>query len=167
MPGGEVVDLVDETDVVIGTSTTGECIQRGLLHRAVAVIVKRTNGMYLLQQRSKSDRWQPGLWTLSSTGHVGKGEGYPEAASRELWEELQIRSPLRLVGKFLVPPISDKGLTEYEWTALFDTVTEARPEIDRNELEDAKDVTSEELGSMMASGALTQDSIFLLRMYAR
>ena len=65
-----MVDLVDVRDRVVGNTTTAGCLKEGLLHRAVAVLVLRSSGTYVLQQRSRQDSWQPGLWTISSAGHV-------------------------------------------------------------------------------------------------
>ena len=84
LPATEELDLVDEEDRVVGSATIEECLVKGILHRAVAVLVIRRDGRFVLQQRSKSDLWQPGLWTLSCTGHVKGGETYASAASREL-----------------------------------------------------------------------------------
>ena len=36
----------------------------------------------------------PGLWDISSAGHVDSGETYEKCAHRELWEELQIKEVL-------------------------------------------------------------------------
>ena len=54
-----------------------------------------------LQKRSKSKVEIPGLWDISSAGHVDSGETYEKCAHRELWEELQIKgvlTPLTKIG---------------------------------------------------------------------
>ncbi|HMD78774.1 MAG TPA: isopentenyl-diphosphate Delta-isomerase, partial [Nitrososphaerales archaeon] len=68
MPGLEEVDLVDDDDLVIGSARLSDCLAKGLLHRAVAVLVLRRTGTVVLQRRSESDLWNPGLWTISCTG---------------------------------------------------------------------------------------------------
>lgn len=163
----EQVDLVDSSDRVVGSAGLGECLERGLLHRAVAVMVSRTDGRLVLQQRSKEDRWHPGMWTLSCTGHVKKGEPYVGAARRELGEEIGIRAELALVGKFLIPPMKENGLTEHEWVALFSAVSDDPLRIDPVELEGTEELTLPEVKELLRGTALTPDSVVLLTEYMR
>jgi isopentenyl-diphosphate Delta-isomerase len=163
----EQVDVVDENDRVIGSANLGECLERGLLHRAVAVMVSRTDRKLVLQQRSKKDHWHPGLWTLSCTGHVKRGEPYTDAAERELGEEIGIAAELALVGKFLIPPMKEKGLTEHEWVALFSAVCDDPLRIDPIELEGAKEFTRSEVRRLLRGDTLTPDSVILLKEYFR
>jgi isopentenyl-diphosphate Delta-isomerase len=165
--GNEAVDLVDERDTVVGVSTVGECLERGLLHRAVAVIVTRANGRLLLQERSRRDQWHPGRWTLSSTGHVKKGESYEEAASRELMEELGLRAELTMRRKYLLPPFTEDGLTEREWVALFEATSDAPVMIDHVELESVREFSPSEVKKMLEGEKLTPDAVILLTDYTR
>ena len=162
MPSGEMLDVVDGHDAVKGTATIEDCLQKGLLHRAVAVLVVRSNGELLLQQRSRSDRWQPGLWTLSSTGHVKAGEAYDAAAARELSEELGISANVVRLRKRLLPPMHAGGLTEREWVTLYVTRTDAPCSIDRSEVEDVMEVASPRLLRMFKDGSMTPDAVILL-----
>tara|TARA_B100000686_G_scaffold308384_1_gene349399 strand:+ start:4062 stop:4418 length:357 start_codon:yes stop_codon:yes gene_type:complete len=41
----------------------------------------------------------PGLWDISSAGHVNTGESYELSAYRELWEELKIKTVLTPLAK--------------------------------------------------------------------
>jgi isopentenyldiphosphate isomerase len=158
----EVVDLVDESDEVVGQRTLGECLRLGLLHRAVAVLVQRSDGRFLLQQRSGKDSWQPGMWTLSTTGHVRSGEGFEEAAKRELEEELGIRAGLSMRGKLLLPSIAEGGLVERELVALFTSVTDDRCRIDKAEVEAVMEASPGDLREMMTNGPLTPDAKIIL-----
>ena len=167
MARGEQVDLVDARDRVVGSVTLAECLDRGLLHRAVAVIVTRRDGRVILQQRSRRDAWHPGRWTLSCTGHVRKGESYEVAASRELEEEIGIKAGLAPVKRYLLPPMRDNGMTEREWVALFAATSDAVVRIDPVELEGVKEFTEEELGEILDGGALTPDAVILLTEYLR
>ena len=165
MSGEEEIDLVDARDEVTGSTTIGDAIENGRLHRAVAVLVVRNGGGLLLQQRSKRDQWHPGLWTLSSTGHVRKGESYDDAAARELREELGIEAKPAPLMKYLLPPIRWRGLTEHEWVALYEARTDIPAIIDPVEVEGVREVDERELRQMMDSGDLTPDSVMLLREY--
>jgi len=70
-----------------------------LRHRAVFVLVESTRGEVLIHRRSdEKDVW-PSWWDLAVGGVVASGEGYDEAAVREVGEELGIEGePERLGG---------------------------------------------------------------------
>ncbi len=167
MANDEEVDVVDNEDRVVGVATIDTCLREGFLHRAVAVLVKRKNGAVVLQRRSRNDSWHAGLWTISCTGHVRRGESYLQAAIRELGEELGLTSPVEESGKFLLPPISSNGLTELEWITLFTTHTDAPLTIDPVELESAAEVKQSELRKILTDWHLTPDAKIILKEYLR
>jgi isopentenyldiphosphate isomerase len=158
-----VVDLVDSKDRPIGRATLQECLEKGLRHRAVAVVVFRSSGRIILQKRSPTDSWHPGLWTLSCTGHVKSGESYVGAARRELAEELGLHAVVRLVGKYLLPKISAGGLTEWEVVALYVSDSDAPTTMDRVELEEVKELSPAKAKRMLGGRKLTPDAKILLK----
>jgi isopentenyl-diphosphate delta-isomerase type 1 len=88
MKSEDIFDIVNERDEVIGQKPRSEVHARGLLHRAIHVLVFNTRGEIFLQKRSlKKDR-QPGVWDSSCSGHVDSGENYDQTAVRELREEI-------------------------------------------------------------------------------
>ncbi|MEI6674792.1 MAG: 16S rRNA (adenine(1518)-N(6)/adenine(1519)-N(6))-dimethyltransferase RsmA [Verrucomicrobiota bacterium] len=87
---GEMFDVVDARDQVIGTATRADVHAGKLLHRAVHVLVFNKRGELLLQQRSRLKDVHPGLWGSSVSGHLDAGEDYTTAAIRELEEEMGI-----------------------------------------------------------------------------
>ncbi|MFO7725195.1 MAG: NUDIX domain-containing protein [Oceanipulchritudo sp.] len=87
----ELFDVVDGLDRVTGQARRAEVHAGGLLHRAVHILVERTGGEIFLQKRSGGKDCHPGLWDASASGHLESGEGYREAAVRELGEELGIK----------------------------------------------------------------------------
>lgn len=89
---GEIFDVVDENDQVIGQKTRGVVHAENLLHRAVHVFVFNKRGDLLLQQRSMFKDAHPGVWDSSVSGHLDAGEAYAAAAVRELDEEMGIRA---------------------------------------------------------------------------
>jgi isopentenyldiphosphate isomerase/ribosomal protein S18 acetylase RimI-like enzyme len=98
----EMMDVVDETDLVIATVSRDVIRQKNLLHRGVAVIVERTDGTIVAHQRSAKKKTFPKHWDIAFGGGVQASESYEDAAKRELEEELGIRAPLQFAGKLRV-----------------------------------------------------------------
>ncbi len=97
-PEEEYFDVVDQHDAVVGRAARREVHARGLLHRAVHVLVFNAAGELFLQKRSMSKDTAPGAWDSSASGHVDSGENYDECAVRELREEIGLallRPPAR------------------------------------------------------------------------
>jgi isopentenyl-diphosphate delta-isomerase len=84
----DIFDIVNEHDEVIGRAPRSEVHARGLLHRAVHVLVFNSRGEIFLQKRSMKKDRQPGVWDSSCSGHVDSGEDYDQTAVRELREEI-------------------------------------------------------------------------------
>ena len=84
----EWFDVVDAHDRVTGQARRADVHARGLLHRAVHVLVRDPDGRVFLQQRSLQKDSHPGRWDSSASGHLDAGETYAAAAKRELLEEL-------------------------------------------------------------------------------
>jgi len=87
-PEEEWFDVVNEYDEVVGRELRHIVHAKGLMHRAVHILVFNAAGQVFLQKRSLSKDVSPGLWTVSCSGHVDSGEDYDTAAMRELSEEL-------------------------------------------------------------------------------
>ena len=87
----DIFDVVNERDEVIGRAPRSEVHARGLLHRAVHVLVFNSRGEIFLQKRSMKKDRQPGVWDSSCSGHVDSGEDYDQTAVRELREEIGLR----------------------------------------------------------------------------
>src|SRR5579859_1142995 len=95
----EIFDVVNEHDEVIDHRPRSEVHRRGLMHRAVHVLVFNRQVQVFLQKRSMSKDRQPGLWDSSASGHLDTGETYDACAVRELREEIGLaleRPPRRL-----------------------------------------------------------------------
>jgi isopentenyldiphosphate isomerase len=86
----ELLDVVDALDQVIAVERRGDIHARGLMHRAVHILLFNRHGELFLQKRSMSKDEQPGKWDSSAAGHVDSGEDYADCARREIAEELGI-----------------------------------------------------------------------------
>jgi len=84
----DIFDIVNERDEVTGRAPRSEVHARGLLHRAVHVLVFNSRGEIFLQKRSMKKDRQPGVWDSSCSGHVDSGEDYDQTTVRELREEI-------------------------------------------------------------------------------
>jgi isopentenyl-diphosphate delta-isomerase type 1 len=93
----ELLDVVDDKDQVIAIKTRGEIHAKGLMHRAVHILVFNDEQQLFIQKRSMTKDECPGLWDTSAAGHVDSGEDYVSCAIRELAEELgiQVNAPLQ------------------------------------------------------------------------
>jgi len=89
----EIFDVVNERDEVIDQKPRREVHARGLLHRAIHVLVFNPRGEIFLQKRSMTKDREPGKWDSSSSGHVDSGEDYDACAVRELREEIGLVVP--------------------------------------------------------------------------
>lgn len=83
----EILDIVNENDEVIGQAERDEVHRKGLLCRLIYVCFYTTSGKVILQRRSTTKKNDPGKLTTAVSGHVGSGQSYLGAATRETLEE--------------------------------------------------------------------------------
>ncbi|KAJ0984916.1 hypothetical protein J5N97_003272 [Dioscorea zingiberensis] len=91
----ELLDVLTKSGEKTGVSKPRSEVHRdGDYHRAVHVwIYAESTGELLLQRRADcKDSW-PGLWDISSAGHISAGDSSLLTARRELAEELGISLP--------------------------------------------------------------------------
>lgn len=98
----EILDIIDENNVVIGSAPKDEVYDKKLLHRIVHILVlhPQTSAIYL-QKRSATKSFLPNYYCTSAGGHVHSGETHKEAAVRELKEEIGITTPIKEVDTFI------------------------------------------------------------------
>lgn len=147
----EIFELVDEEGRVVGSAPRSECHRRpDLIHRAVHVVVMNPSGDIYLQKRSRSKDIQPGRWDTSVGGHLAPGEGFEEAAAREMAEELGLAGEVRFLYRYL-------WRTERE-TELVETylhVTEEIPRPDPVEVEEGSFFSPAGLKNLLEGDAVT------------
>jgi isopentenyldiphosphate isomerase len=96
---GEMVDIVDENDNVIGRTTWDEAVKNNLLRRSVRIFILNSKGEMLLQKKSKKVKIHPDIWTSSASGSVISEKNYEETAQKELIEETGIETKLNFLFK--------------------------------------------------------------------
>ena len=110
----EWFDVVDDQDRVVGRELRRDVHRRGLLHRAVHVLVFNRAGQLFLQKRSMRKDSAPGAWDSSASGHLDCGEAYDACAVRELREELGVAAAAPVEPLFKLPA-SEETAAEFVW----------------------------------------------------
>lgn len=114
----EEIILVNEQDQPIGVEEKLKAHKEGLLHRAFSVFIyqKLQDQIYFLLQRRHPDKYHcGGLWTNTCCSHPRPSESIEEGATRRLYEEMSLRTPLNRVGAFCYKAEFDNGLIEHEY----------------------------------------------------
>ena len=167
----EYFDVVNEEDKPVCKRPRMECLTKGLLHRAICVLVNDNKGRIIIQKRSHKKLWYPDYWTLSCTGHVSAGEEYADAAKRELKEELGLSvTSLEELFKFLAPKYAYSNYVEWEFIKVFETwIAPGRAvRFNKEEIGEVRSVTREELEKTANGGdeiSLTPDAVLAVRKY--
>tara|TARA_Y100001936_G_C15997029_1_gene625677 strand:+ start:69 stop:437 length:369 start_codon:yes stop_codon:yes gene_type:complete len=105
----------------------------------------------------------PGLWDISSAGHVNSGESYEVSAYRELWEELGIKTVLTPLAK-----IDACNETHQEHVQVYICKTDASIKINQEEISEGKYFNFPELINEIheSSEKYTSSLRLILRKYA-
>lgn len=140
----ELLEVVDLRDRIVRLASRKEIHHNNLMHRAVHVFVFDSAGSLFVQRRSSRKDTHPLKLDSSAAGHVDPGETYLQAALRELYEELSIRSCLREALR--LTPSRETG---YEHVVLYETFTDARPVINVDEILEGCFMKPEELSTKM------------------
>lgn len=141
--------LIDENDLPIGQMAKMEAHEKGLLHRAFSVFIFNTQGMLLMQQRALGKYHSPRLWTNTCCSHPFPGEDVKAAAIRRLNQEMGITTELTFLFKMTYKHEFDNGLTEHEVDNVFVGYTNSLPIINKDEVNDYKYISPDELKSDM------------------
>lgn len=138
MDGKDYVILVDAHDNELGITEKMEAHKKALLHRAISVFIVNTKGEWLLQKRAHQKYHSNGLWTNTCCSHPFPKETNIQAAKRRLMQEMGLNTELREIFQFVYREELDSGLTEHELDHVFIGVTDNKPKIDINEVDEWK-----------------------------
>jgi len=83
----EILDIVNESDEVVGRAGRDEVFANKLPRRIVHLFVRNAKNEIALQLRSRNKSFTPLHWVTSASGHVQAGESYDDAVRRECLEE--------------------------------------------------------------------------------
>lgn len=148
----EQVVLVDEQGNELGLMGKTEAHEKGILHKAISVIIFNSKGEMLIQQRAFTKYHWAGIWSNTCCSHPRAGESFPAAAQRRLKEELGIDTPLKQEFFFVYKAKDEKsGLTEHEYDWVFTGTFDDTFEYNKDEINAIKWLSKEELEKDMAA----------------
>lgn len=90
MPDSRILEIIDESDRVVGQATRDEIHKKGLLHREIHVWFITPEGNIIFQHRAKDKDTFPDLLDATVGGHVEPGDSYEKTAIKETEEETGI-----------------------------------------------------------------------------
>ena len=156
--------MVDDNDQVVEIKTRGEIHARGLMHRAIHILVFNSQDELFLQKRSMQKDEQPGMWDSSAAGHVDSGESYIDCARRELKEELGIVAEQALEELFKLPAST---LTGNEHCMVYRYVHDGQMILQAEEIDDGQWLSIEAMDGRVASddSNLTEALCLIWRAY--
>jgi isopentenyldiphosphate isomerase/intracellular septation protein A len=145
--------VVDESGKVTGRAPRSVCHDGKslLLHPVVHLHLFNKEGKIFLQKRSANKDIQPGKWDTAVGGHMAPEETIEAALLREVREEigLTVFEP-----QFLFKYVWE-SLREKELVFSFVTVSETLPVINRDEIDEGKFWTIEEIRKKMGKEIFT------------
>lgn len=159
----EMLDVVNENDIVLKQMPKKEVhAGKHILHREIGVIIFDENHNVLLQQRSFKKKYFPGTWSVSAVGHVPAGMTPEEAAHMELREELGFDTSLT----FLEKRMYNSG-EHISFGFLFTGIVPKNTiiKIDKDEVEQAKFVSKEEILQMEQEGLIDYHTVETLHKF--
>ena len=86
----ELVAIVDENNVVVGSRKRSEMRAERLIHRATYAFVKNSSNYFYVQKRSNLKDYCPSYFDPTPGGVVAAGESFEETNRREVEEEMGI-----------------------------------------------------------------------------
>lgn len=116
----EQVVLVSEQCEELGLMGKMEAHEKGVLHKAISVIIYNSAGEMLVTRRALTKYHWPGIWSNSCCSHPRQGESFADAAHRRLREELGIETKLTELFPFVYRAQDEQtGLIEHEYDVVF------------------------------------------------
>jgi len=129
----DYVIQVDKNDQFEGIIEKIEAHKKGILHRAVSVLIFNSKGEMLLQKRSVNKYHSGGLWSNAACTHPSPDETTEQASLRRLQEEMGISTDLSHLYSFVYKVNLNNGMIEHEFDHVFIGVTDQKPTLNPEE----------------------------------
>lgn len=142
----EIWDGYNEDRTCAGVDIVrGKEFPKGLYHAVSEVIVRHSDGSFLVMQRALSKESYPGDWEIGAGGSVLKGESFYDGVVRELFEETGIREE-KLEKLYEVSKIHENGVGAHYTVYLCETCMDKNAVIlQEDETIDFKWIPAEEI----------------------
>lgn len=142
-------DILDENGIPTGKTTLRgrTFLKNGEYHLVVHIWIISPDGKYLIQRRSDDKKLMPGEWAATG-GAAVSGEDSFTAASRELYEELGIKTDKNTLKNVLRIKKRNSFLDIYITVC---NTPAGQLKLQQSEVAEAKWVTKEELCEMIES----------------
>ncbi len=154
MASEEVFETFDAAGAPTGTAPRSRVHREGLWHRAANVLLFRSDGRLIVQQRGGDKDVCPGAWDLSVAEHLQPGETYEQCASRGLREELGVHHvALQPLGEVVQArlEIAGKGIKDCELQQTFRGVFDGELRPEPGDVRAVASMTLTELASAMSA----------------
>jgi 8-oxo-dGTP pyrophosphatase MutT (NUDIX family) len=161
-PGDELVDVVDESNVVLEVVPRRIMRERRLLHRCTYVIVLNERGELYVHRRTETKDVYPGYLDVCAGGVNAAGESYDECAARELEEELGVEA--KPVFRFLH---RYRGPSDRVWGAAYDVRWDGPMRWQPEEVVWGDSVALDEVEAMAARDSFCPDGLEVFRRWRR
>ncbi len=162
---GEILDLVDENDKVVGTISRAENREkRTKKTRVVHCLIVNSEGKLWIPRRSADKKTYPLGLDFSASGYVSSGETYEEAIKREAQEELNLDvSKINIQEKAYLSPFKDNAS---RFIKFYEIRTDETPNYNHQDFTEAFWLTPAELNERINKGEPTKGDLkFLLKKF--
>lgn len=154
----EMLDLVDENDTIIGSTTRKEVYAQGLQnYRVVHAFIINSEGKLWIPRRSASKKLYPNGLDYSIAGHVESGETYDEALVKEAREEVNLdleKIPYKEVARF-----NPHTNNVHCFQRVYEIVSDTAPEYNRDDFSGYEWLTPKEMRERHEAGELMKSDI--------
>ena len=155
----EWLDVVDADNRVVGRAPRDVVHREGRRHRSVHLLLLDGAGRVFVQRRSLAKDTNPGLWDSSAAGHVDSGESSPDAAVRELHEELGVRVGVEALER--TGSLGPRPATGNEFVEIYRVVSDQPLTLQVEEIDEGRWLTVDELRAWLLRGPEDFTEIFL------
>lgn len=154
----EILEIVNIKGEVIKKAKRSTAYQKGLLHKAVNILIFNSKYQLYLQQRSKCKSSFPLYWDISASEHLKPGETFKQSAERGLMEELSIKTKLKRIrtkhsqrNEFYK---NGQKIIENEIVELYAGLYSGNIKIDRTEVKVGKFISLSKLKTIIQQGKI-------------
>ena len=150
----EYFDTYTKEGKPLGQAKRSTVHAEGIWHKAVNVLLYRTSGALVIQQRAAQKSVCPLAWDLSVAEHLQVGESWESAALRGLQEELGVENiSLTQCGGELREQfdlqLGQQQIHNYEFQRCYQGVSNAPITVDLIEVESVKEISLTQLKQQM------------------